>query len=407
MDVNLLARRAARLAPSLTAVTHNDVIALDSGHAFEAAFPDLTSAAEAALTKYRSETLQYGIRSGLPGLREWIQSYMAGDGAAVPLDEIIVVNGAKQGLELICKLLIDEGDAVVVTGPTYFTGIPILRSFGAEILEVGQDNKGLNVSELAELLQRLKRENRKPPKFIYDVPDFHNPTGLTMPKDRREALLSLAGQHGIFIVEDSPYRGIRFEGSQEPTLKALDSAGIVFALGTFSKLLAPGLRIGWVAAPQGLARRLLQLKADAGTCPLTQRIILEFCSAGRLTEHSEGVRAIYRKQRDHMAAALATYLPEARAPLPKGGFYFWLTLPASTDADQLAKRSIEEGVSILPGSIFYAGSGAYPHNQGPPLNHVRLAYSHALPSDIEEGIQRLARAFKTASERDPGLMAVR
>src|SRR5437667_3212931 len=186
-----LARRAARLSPTMPASGHEHAIPFDSGHGFPALFPDLTAAAEKALTTYRHETLQYGVRPGLPDLREWIAGAMNTDGANVTPGEIFVTNGAKQGIELVCRLLLDEGDPIVVTAPTYFTSIPIFKSFDADFVEVGQDKEGLNTDELAETLDRLKQDGRKTPKFVYNIPDFHNPTGVTMSRRRREALLEL------------------------------------------------------------------------------------------------------------------------------------------------------------------------------------------------------------------------
>ena len=390
-----LARRAARLSPNMPASSHGPTIPFDSGHGFPALFPDLTAAAERALTIYRDETLQYGSRPGLLELREWIAATMSGDGADVAPDEIMVTNGAKQGIELLCRLLLDEGDSIVVTAPTYFTSIPIFRSFDVDFVEVEQDAEGLDTARLETTLRRLKQEGRKPPKFVYNVPDFHNPTGITMSRRRREALLELASRHGMYIVEDSPYRKVRFEGNSEPSLKALDRTKNVFHLGTFSKLMAPGLRIGWIAGQRELLARMMQLKADGGTSPLVQRIIVEWCKAGNLPAHTENVQRTYRLHRDRMVAALRRNLPEASVVVPQGGYYVWVTLPRNIDADELAKLAAEAGVTVLAGSKFYAvqGPGAL-HSAGPPKNQMRLAYSHSSPEEIDEGIRRLAGALR-------------
>ena len=254
---------------------------------------------------------------GLPALREWISNHMRQDGARTSADEVLVVNGAKHGLDLVCRLLLEEDDAVVVTAPTYFTGIPILRSHGAELVEVMQDTEGLDLGELRAALDRRQREGRCQPKFIYDVPDFHNPTGITMTRRRREAVVELAATNGIFFVEDSPYRRIRFEGHDEPGLKSLDDEGWVISLGSFAKLLAPGLRVGWVVAASELVSRLARLKSDGGSCPLTQRMILEFCCAGRLADHIERARSTYREHRDRMVAAIRQCYPSSPPPFPR------------------------------------------------------------------------------------------
>ena len=395
MEQVSLARRATRLAANIPAVAHGPTIPFDSGHGFPALFPDLTAAADKALTTHREETLQYGSRPGLLELREWIAESMKEDGADVSPDEIMVTNGAKQGIDLLCRLLLDEGDSIIVTAPTYFTSIPIFRSFDVNFVEVDQDAEGLDTGQLETTLKRFKQQGHKTPKFVYNVPDFHNPTGITMSRRRREALLELASRYGMYVIEDSPYRKVRFEGNSEPSLKALDRTNNVFHLGTFSKLMAPGLRIGWIAGKRELLARMMQLKADGGTSPLVQRIIVEWCKAGHFPAHTENVQRTYRLHRDRMVAALRRDLPEAAVVVPHGGYYIWLTFPHNIDADELAKFAADAGVTVLAGSKFYAVSGPGTlHSEGPPKNHMRLAYSHSSLDEIDEGIRRLAAALR-------------
>ncbi len=390
-----LARRATRLPGPIHPET-GDAISFDSGYAFPEIFPDLTGAAHRALTTYRSESLQYGSPLGMRAMREWIAEYMRGDGVDAGVDNVLVTNGAKQGLDLICRVLTDEGDAVVVTGPTYFTAIPIFRSFGLEFIEIPQDDEGLDVAMLGQRLAQRRAAGKRPPKFIYDVPDFHNPTGITMSQGRRCALLELAAQAGIAVVEDSPYRRLRFEGVSEPSLKSLDRDGIVLALGTFSKLMAPGLRIGWVCGDPDLLTRMARLKSDGGTSPMTQRIIVEFFRDGGLEPHLERARAAYMEHRDDMVAALRRELPEATFTVPHGGYYLWLTFPAGVDTVTLSERAYDAGVSVIAGNAFYAAddpSSAAAH--GIPKRHMRLAYSHATPKDIASGVKLLAAVYRS------------
>lgn len=384
-----LARRASPLSPTLPAGAPAANLAFDSGHACTILLPDLTAEAERALSTFRLETLQYAPRPGLPELRARIVDQMAADGIAVTRDDVLVTNGAKHGIDLICRLLLDEGDAIVVTAPTYFTAIPIFRSFGVQFIEVGQDRDGIDVAELAAVLALRDRDGLRAPKFIYNVPDFHNPTGITMSLERRRALIDLATERGIFIVEDSPYRQVRFEGKSLPPLKALDHDGVVFYVGTFSKLMAPGLRVGWVAAAPDLIARLVQLKSDGGSCPLTQRVIVEFLAGGRLPAHIERVQATYRVNRDAMVAAVQRELPEVTIEIPEGGYYVWLTLPDEMDGDVVAGSASDAGVTVLPGSRFFARADVE-H----PKNHLRVAYSHATTAEIDDGIRRLATAFR-------------
>lgn len=382
------ARRATHLSSAMPAPTSANRISFDSGHAFPGVLPDLTHEGEAALTRFRTETLQYAPRAGLPDLREWIAAYMAADGIDISAEGVLVTNGAKHAIELVCRALLDDGDSVVVTRPTYFSAIPIIRSFGAHFLEVGLDQNGLDVGELASLLAQLTRERRPMPKFIYNVSDFHNPTGLTMSLERRQALIDLAVRYQITIVDDSPYRSVRFEGESIPPVKALDGQDCVVHLGTFSKLLAPGLRVGWAAGAPGLLARMAQLKTDAGSCPLTQRVILDFCAAGRLTSHVERVQDTYRAHRDRMVAAFRRELPGITFDVPHGGYYLWLTLAAGIDGDELAQCAGDAGVTIIAGSKFF-GRPDVEH----PKNLARVAFSHATIEEIDEGVSRLATAY--------------
>jgi 2-aminoadipate transaminase len=382
------ARRATHLSSAMPAPAPANRISFDSGHAFPGVLPDLTHEGQAAFTRYRTETLQYAPRAGLPDLREWIAEYLADDGVDVSADGVLVTNGAKHAIELVCRALLDEGDSVVVTSPTYFSAIPIIRSFGAHFLEVGLDQNGLDVGELESLLAQLARERRPMPKFIYNVSDFHNPTGLTMPLERRQALVDLAVRYQITIVDDSPYRSVRFEGEPIPPMKALDSQDCVVHLGTFSKLLAPGLRVGWAAGSPALLARMVQLKTDAGSCPLTQRVILDFCAAGRLAGHIARVQDTYRAHRDRMVAAFRRELPDVTFNVPQGGYYLWLTLAAGVDGDVLVQCAGDAGVTIIAGSKFF-GRTDVAH----PKNLARVAFSHASIDEIDEGVRRLATAY--------------
>ena len=394
-----LARRAAALttafpAPHFPSELEAHVIPFDSGFAAPQVLPDLTGFALEALLVHREETLQYSATQGQPELRNWLAEQMNEDGCALTADNILVVNGAKHGLELVCRLLLDEGDAIVVTAPTYFTAIPIFRSFGVEFIEVGQDDHGMDIAELAELLAVRRAGGLAAPKLIYNVTDFNNPTGATMDEARRRALIDLAAEADIALVEDTPYRRIRFEGDSAPMLKALDRTGTVFHLGTFSKLVAPGLRIGWVAADEKMIARLIQLKSDGGSSPLMQRILYEFGRSPAFADHVARARRVYGERRDHMIAAVRRELPEARVTAPEGGYYIWLTLPEQVDGDAFAARAATAGVNLIAGSKFFAGADArFPSNRPVPRNHVRLSYSYATPEQIDEGVRRLAAVY--------------
>lgn len=387
---NLLAGRARQLSAAAPAAAATHVISFDSGHAFPGVLPDLTAEADAALSQYRPETLQYAPRPGLAELRNWIAEYMRADGGCdVAVENVLVTNGAKHALELVCRLLLDPGDPIVVTAPTYFTAIPIFKSYGVEFIEVSQDSEGLCVAQLEEVLNSRSRAGLRPPKFIYDVPDFHNPTGVTMSRSRREALIALAERNRILLVEDSPYRKVRFEGDSLPSWKALNQGNSVLSLGTFSKLLAPGMRVGWVAGSPALINRMIRLKSDGGSCPLTQRMILEFCKGGRLQGHIARVQQVYREHRDCMVAAVRRELPQAAMTVPHGGYYVWLTLPEHVDGDLLAVRAHQRKVIFIPGSKFFAATSVASRKR-----YIRLAYSHATPQEIDEGVKILGEVYR-------------
>lgn len=388
-----LARRAAELLRPAHAVG-GDAISFDSGYAFPETLPDLSTAADRALGAYRREALQYGPRFGLPEMREWIATFMRDDGAEVAPEDVLVTNGAKHGIELLCRLFTEEGDAIVVSAPTYFTAIPIFRSFGLTFVEVPQDDEGIDVAALSDRLRRRERDGLRPPKFVYNVSDFHNPSGVTMSRRRREALIALATEREIPILEDSPYRRLRFEGVQEASLKALDRAGIVFAVGTVSKVVAPGLRVGWVAGPRPMTLRMGQLKSDGGTSPLAQRIVLEFSKDGGLVPHVRRVTQTYAGNRDRMIAALRRELPEVAFAVPQGGYYLWLEFPQGADTDAIAVRAHESGVSVIAGSAFFAGEGVCSKQE--KRRFMRLAFSHATHAEIDEGVKRLATAYSSS-----------
>ena len=378
------AARAAHFAPT---ASHGGpgVIMFGSGDAYPESLPDISEFAQQAAVKYRTETLQYAPRPGLLELREWIVQYLRNEGVRVSADSILVCNGAKQGIELACKLFLDPGDAIVVTRPTYQSALGVFRGWEVEFVEVGMDADGMLVDELAATLADRERRGLPAPKFVYDVPEFHNPTGVTLSRARRAGLLEIAARYGMLVLEDDPYRRIRFSGESVPPIQALDEHGSVIGLGTFAKLVAPGLRLGWVIATPDIVDRMAAMKADGGTCPLTQRILIEYCRAGRLEPDIRDRVRTYRAHRDVMAQAVREQLPQASFRLPEGGYYVWLRLPENVDSDRLATIARAEGVELLPASQFHATPG--------PRHYIRLAYSYASPSEIVEGVRRLGVAF--------------
>ncbi len=379
------ARRAQQVTPSAAPAEHGGLISFGDGHAYPEGLPDIGDVALTAAQGFRAETLQYAPRRGLPALREWIAGYVGTQGIRVTPESVLVVNGAKQGIDLVCKLFVEPGDAIVITRPNYHTALGIFRGWEAEFIEIGLDDEGLAVGELESRLRERARRGAPAPKLVYVVPEFHNPTGVTMSRASREAVLALAEQYGMLVLEDDPYRKVRFGGVPVEPLQALDGSRVV-GVGTFSKLLAPGLRIGWVVAPPEVVGKMAALKADGGSCPFTQRMLIEYCRTGGLERHVEKMARVYGEHRDAMVGALAREIPAARLKVPDGGYYLWLSLPDGVDTDRLAAEARRREVEILPGSRFYATPG--------PKNELRLCYSYASPLEIVEGVRRLAEALR-------------
>ncbi|OGA33345.1 MAG: hypothetical protein A3G80_06100 [Betaproteobacteria bacterium RIFCSPLOWO2_12_FULL_62_13b] len=382
--------------PFPSAVGHaGDAISFAEGDAYPPDMADMTASAVEALTTRRSETLQYAPRAGLPDLRRWVTDYLAKENVRVTPENVLIVNGAKHGLDLACKLFLNPGDAVIVTAPTYMTALPILRSYGPRFIQVRQDSEGLLVDEVEAELRACERNGGPFPKIIYNVFEFHNPTGVTTSEPRRARLLDLAERYNVMIVEDDPYRRIRFEGEPVPPVQALDRANRVIGLGTFAKIIAPGLRVGWVTAAPEIVRKMAVVKSDGGTCPLTQRMIVEYCRAGQLEPHIKTLVKTYEMHRDVMLEMLAKYLPEATTMRPSGGYYLWIQMPEDIDTDHLLPLAQRHGVRYLPGSRFYAAGG--------PRNYLRLAYSFSSVEEIQEGMRRLAAAVsKSRKAEGPG-----
>ncbi|MGN6304246.1 MAG: PLP-dependent aminotransferase family protein [Mesorhizobium sp.] len=383
---NLISLFAARSAPP-TGLGHGDEsidFDFSDGYAFPKCLPDITREASAAAA-LRNETMQYADVFGIDELRDLICSYVASDGVQCRRENVMIVNGAKHGLDLACRVFIEPGDTVIVTAPTYMTAISILRTHEVDFLPIEQDNQGLRVDILEQKLQSALDAGEKLPKLLFDVPDFHNPTGITMSLERRRLLIALAERFGFFIVEDDPYRRIRFEGEPVPPLKSLDKNGVVIALGTASKILAPGLRIGWVIAADEIIERMAAQKSDGGTSPFNQRIMIELLRGNQISHHIDQVTVELRKHRDVMLDSLARYLPEIHVRKPEGGYYLWARIPQSVDADVLAALALQNGVKV------YSGRKCYPLE--PQENALRICFSYEDESRIPDGIARLGNIY--------------
>ena len=334
--------------------------------------------------------LQYSASEGYTPLREYLAQRMARYGIIAGVDNVLITSGSQQALDLIGKLLINPGDRILVEAPTYLGALQAFNVYGAEYVSVPIDHDGLRTDQLDEAL-------RSGPKFMYILPNFQNPGGVTLCEPRRHELVLLADKYGIPIIEDDPYGQLRYEGEHLPPLLVLDrenlrrddgKLGNVLYLSTFSKTLAPGIRLGWIVAPPDVISKLVQLKqgADLHSSTFDQMVAYEVVHDGFLDEHVKKIRAVYRERRDVMLAALAEYFPpEVTWTHPEGGLFLWMTLPEGLDMQHLFQAALRENVAFVPGDCFYPGG-----DEG--SRHIRLNFSHSNPQQIREGIRRLGLA---------------
>ena len=327
--------------------------------------------------------LGYGETDGYAPLRELIAARMAALGTPADPAEILVVNGSQEGMDVVARALLEPGDIVLVEGPTFPEAVRLFASYEAEVVGMPMDAEGIVVDELPALLDALLQ----PPKFIYAIPTFQNPTGVTMPAARRQALADLARDRGILLVEDDPYSAFRYDGEDVPPLRAYAPDSVY--LGTFSKTLAPALRVGWIAAPRPLYDHLFAVKECLNIS--NDRVMMRTvhrAADGFLDDHIAQVRDAYRSRRDALLGAMEEYLPpRATWVRPEGGFFVWIDLEDGADTDALLERAAAAGVIYLPGSWFFPGRTK--------KNGLRLSFS-ALPEEkLIEGMRRLGQVLAT------------
>lgn len=326
--------------------------------------------------------VQHLPTEGFYPLRESIGKLMNSRGIMAPASETLVLSGSQQGLDLAARAFIDPGDIVFVEEPTFFCAIQIFKAAGARVIGIPIDRDGMRTDMLEMLLDRYR------PKLIYTIPDFQNPSGAVMSLERRKRLLALAYRNRITILEDDPYGMLRYEGESLPALKALDGNGNVLYLSTFSKLLFPGFRVGWICAPSPVLHRLTILKqmADLHTSSLPQLIFDRFLREGLLEGHLEIANAENRRRRDILLSELENAaLDTMKWNKPEGGLYLWCRLPDGMSQSRLLAKSAENGVAFVPGNTFYPGN--------PSGNFVRLNFTYPDPRQIREGVRRFARAY--------------
>ena len=384
------ASRMGRVQPSairelLRLGADPEIISFGGGYPDPALFPiaELREVYSWLLVAERADALQYTASNGLPQLRAQVADRLSRDGISCSADDVLIIQGGQQGLDLAAKLVINAGDVIVTENPTFLGALIAFAPTEPRYAPVRMDSDGMDTDHLEEVLA-----SHPDAKMIYTVPDFQNPTGITMSMGRRRRLIELANTYGLLVVEDTPYRALRFEGTSLPTLKSLDTEGRVLHLGSFSKILAPGLRLGWaVASPELLERvALLKLAADTQNSTLNMAATSGYLSRYDIDAHLERVVPVYRRKRDLMLATMAEHLPpEVHFTTPGGGLFTWLTFPAGFDAAAFMAETLlpRAKVAYVPGATFF------PVQQEP--NHARLSFSGVPDDRLVHGITELSR----------------
>ncbi|MCC7367701.1 MAG: PLP-dependent aminotransferase family protein [Chloroflexi bacterium] len=387
---NVFASRTSRMKASdirelLKLTARPEIISLAGGLPAPELFPidQYRRAFEWVLETNGTAALQYGPSEGYKPLRELLAARMTGMGVPATADEILITNGSQQGLDLVAKIFLNPGDAVCLENPSYMGAIQAFDSYQADYVIVPMDDDGMKSEELDAIL------TKHPAKFIYALPNFQNPSGRWMSVERRKILVETAKKHNIPIIEDDPYGELRFEGEARPSLRSLWPEGVIY-LGTFSKILAPGFRLGWMVIPQAAYDEIIFGKqpSDLHTSMATQMATYEVCrQAGFLEDHVEKIRAVYRERRDVMLKAMEEHFPEGCTwTKAQGGLFVWAEVPPSIDTRELLAEALEENVAFVPGQSFHADRGGH--------NTMRLNFSNVTSERIEEGIARLGRAIK-------------
>jgi 2-aminoadipate transaminase len=349
---------------------------------------DIKEMSRIVMEREGKTALQYGPTEGDNRLREELAKLMNKDGVNITSNHILIVTSSQQGLDLTGKIFVNPGDVVMTSRPTYVGAIQAFNSYGAKMIGIEQDEEGTQTALLEAEIEKLAIKGIKP-KFIYEIPDFQNPSGITMSLKRRKDLIRIAEKYDLIVVEDSPYRQLRFEGKTEPSLIGMNSERIL-SLYTFSKILLPGFRLGWMAGPNELIQKAVTAKQSVDLCspPFNQAILYEYLNRGLLEKQIAVIIKAYREKRDFMLDKLAKYMPKLpglKWTQPHGGLFLWVTMPESIDAGEMFHSAIDKKVAYVVGTAFYPDGGG--------SNSFRMNFSYSSMAEIEEGVKRLAEVI--------------
>ncbi len=332
--------------------------------------------------------LQYSATEGVPELRNILLDRYKKQGLNIEIDNLVITTSSQQGLDLVGKVFVNPGDKVICGLPSYLGGLGAFTTYGADMVGIKFDESGMRADILEEKLAELKANGEKP-KFIYIIPDFQNPAGITMPESRRLEIIKIAHKYDVLIVEDSPYREIRFEGKAQRTMHELDNDGHVILLGTFSKIFVPGYRIGWIIGNEEIVDKMVIAKQSVDLCTPTfnQMVAAKYIEKGYFDENLQKIISLYREKRDNMLKGFKEFMPKGvKWTEPEGGLFLFLTLPENMDAEDLFKIAIEKNVAFVLGTVF--------HCDGSGKNTMRINFSYVTKELATEGVKRLADAIK-------------
>ena len=390
---NHYASRSAGLSASevralFAVASRPEVVSLAGGMPYVRALPEslVNGALEKVMKDNGPMAMQYGSGQGVPALREQILEIMALEGISASVDDVVVTTGSQQALDLVTKLFIDPGDVILAEAPSYVGAIGVFRSYQADVVHVLMDENGLIPEKLREAIAEVKASGRTI-KFLYTIPNFHNPAGVTLSAERRPEILEICQSNGILILEDNPYGLLSFEEDVPPAIRSLNDDGVIY-LGSFSKTLAPGFRVGWALAPHAIREKLVLAAEAAILCPssFSQMVISEYLSQADWKGQIETFRGVYKERRDAMLEALEEHLPDLKWNVPNGGFYIWCSLPDNLDSKAMLPRAVTELVAYTPGTAFFADGGG--------RQNLRLSFCYPTPENIKIGIRRLATVIR-------------
>lgn len=365
-----------------------DAVALSFGFPDPDLFPEpeLVESVEAVLREDGENELQYGGGEYTAALESFLVEQEKERGVDFETEELLVTNGATHAIDSVCRAFLERGDTILVEGPTFMGVLGVFRNFGVDIVTVPVDNEGMDADALRDILESRRERGLDSPKLLYTIPDYHNPTGTTLSRARRERVLELSRAHDFAIIEDGAYSDMWFGEEPPPALTALDDAGRVVRVGTFSKTVAPGVRLGWLTAPSPIYRAVRSVAAG-GTNTFTQGVIGRYCQGGHFDALVPEMRRTYAEKRDHMLAELETHMPaDATWTEPDGGFFVWVELPDGMDTSGMLDGAIDAGVTYLPGSMFYPDGGGE--------NALRLSFTFVKQDEITAGIETLGACIE-------------